>query len=52
MNIKGKVILFDKPPVITGSAGVCGKKEGEGPLAEDFDAIFDGPTLPPSASSC
>ena len=45
MNIKGKVILFDKPPVITGSAGVCGKKEGEGPLAEDFDAIFEDTSM-------
>lgn len=28
-------------PVITGYAGVAGKKEGEGPLAEDFDFIFE-----------
>ena len=45
MNIKGKTIFFDKPPVITGSAGVCGKKEGEGPLAQDFDAIFEDTTM-------
>lgn len=45
MNIKGKTVLFDKPPVITGFAGVCGKKEGEGPLAEDFDAIFEDTTM-------
>lgn len=45
MNIKGKTIVFDKPPVIAGSAGVCGKKEGEGPLAEDFDMIFEDTTM-------
>ncbi len=45
MNIKGKTIFFENPPVITGSAGVCGKKEGEGPLAQDFDAIFEDTTM-------
>lgn len=45
MNIKGKTILFDNPPVIVGSAGVCGKKEGEGPLANDFDAVFEDTTM-------
>lgn len=38
-------MFFDKPPVIIGSAGVVGKKEGEGPLAEDFDAIFEDTTM-------
>ena len=33
MIFKGKTVLFDNPPVITASAGVGGKKEGEGPLA-------------------
>lgn len=45
MHIKGKTIFFDNPPVIVGSAGVCGKKEGEGPLAKDFDAIFEDTTM-------
>lgn len=45
MHIKGKTIFFEKPPVITGSAGVVGKKEGEGPLARDFDAIFEDTTM-------
>ena len=45
MRIKGKTIFFDSPPVITGHAGVAGKKEGEGPLAEDFDAIFEDTTM-------
>lgn len=31
-------------PVITASAGVAGKKEGEGPLGKDFDYIFDDTT--------
>lgn len=45
MHIKGKTIFFDNPPVITGSAGVAGKKEGEGPLAGDFDEIFEDTTM-------
>lgn len=45
MHKKGKTMFFDKPPVIIGSAGVVGKKEGEGPLAEDFDAIFEDTTM-------
>jgi len=45
MHKKGKTIFFDKPPVITGHAGVAGKKEGEGPLAEDFDAIFEDTSM-------
>lgn len=45
MNIKGKTIFFDKPPVIAGSAGVVGKKEGEGPLVNDFDAVFEDTTM-------
>ena len=45
MHKIGKTILFDEPPVIIGNAGVVGKKEGEGPLAKDFDAIFEDTTL-------
>ncbi|MDE5984184.1 MAG: stage V sporulation protein AD [Eubacterium sp.] len=45
MHIKGKTIFFDTPPVIAGHAGVAGKKEGEGPLAQDFDAIFEDTTM-------
>lgn len=45
MHIKGKTIFFDKPPVIVGSAGVAGKKEGEGPLANAFDAVFEDTTM-------
>ncbi len=45
MNIKGKTVFFENPPIVIGSAGVCGKKEGEGPLAGDFDAIFEDTTM-------
>lgn len=45
MNKQGKTYVFENPPVITGSAGVVGKKEGEGPLRDDFDAIFDDTTM-------
>lgn len=45
MFIKGKTVFFDKYPIIVGSAGVAGKKEGEGPLAQDFDAIFDDTSM-------
>lgn len=40
-----KTYFFDNPPIITGSAGVVGKKEGEGPLRDDFDAIFEDTTM-------
>lgn len=45
MQKKNKTYLFDNPPMIIGSAGVVGKKEGEGPLREDFDAIFDDTSM-------
>ncbi len=45
MKKQGKTVIFDNPLIITGSAGVVGKKEGEGPLAKDFDAIFDDTTM-------
>ena len=45
MYFKGKTVLFNSPPVITGSAGVVGKKEGEGPLRNEFDAIFEDTTM-------
>lgn len=41
----GKTIIFDNPPKIIGHAGVAGKKEGEGPLANDFDMIFEDTTM-------
>lgn len=38
---KGDVILFKEPPVITHWAAVGGKKESEGPLAKEFDLLFE-----------
>lgn len=32
----GKTVVFDKPPIIVGHAGVAGKKEGEGPHCKRF----------------
>ena len=45
MHKIGKTMYFDTPVVITGYAGVVGKKEGEGPLAKDFDAIFEDTSM-------
>lgn len=45
MHKKGKTVSFADPPVITGHAGVAGKKEGEGPLGGDFDAVFADTTM-------
>ena len=45
MRIVNKTVLFDESPVITGHAGVAGRKEGEGPLADDFDAVFEDTTM-------
>ena len=45
MFFKGKTVFFDTQPIVTGSAGVVGKKEGEGPLRNDFDMIFEDTTM-------
>ncbi len=43
---KGKQSLeFENPPSILSAASVVGKKEGEGPLRDYFDVIFEDPTL-------
>ena len=34
-------LLFAEAPFIIGSASVVGTKEGEGPLAQEFDCIGD-----------
>lgn len=36
-------IEFDNKPLISASASVVGKKEGEGPLGEYFDRVIDDP---------
>ena len=45
MRKKGKTYFFEKPPLIIASAGVAGKKEGEGPLKNYFDAVFEDTTM-------
>ncbi len=39
------VIKFKNPPTITAAASVVGKEEGKGPLAHEFDEIFEDATL-------
>ena len=40
MSIRcGDTLLFQTPPVIAAGAAVGGKKEGEGPLAAEFDEL-------------
>ena len=38
-------LLMDHMPTIQGYAAVCGKKEGEGPLGNEFDSIHDDTTM-------
>lgn len=38
-------VEFEKPPCILSAASVVGQKEGEGPLKNYFDIIFEDPTL-------
>lgn len=42
---KGRTVILEKKPRIVASAACVGKKEGEGPLREDFDEIFEDTTL-------
>ena len=44
-RIGGNTIGFANRPVILGYAAVGGKKEGEGPLGQYFDAIFEDTRL-------
>ena len=41
----GDTLLFAKAPVIGAFAAVGGKKEGEGPLAAGFDALYEDNTM-------
>lgn len=40
-----KTVELEKKPKIIGNAAVVGKKEGEGPLAKEFDKIFEDETM-------
>lgn len=41
MRMGKRTVLFENPPVIAYTAAIVGKKEGEGPLAQDFDVILE-----------
>ncbi len=38
-------VKFENSPRIISSAGVCGKKEAQGPLKNEFDKIFEDTTM-------
>ena len=38
---RGDTLIFPKPPVIAAWAAAGGKKESEGPLADQFDLLFE-----------
>ena len=40
VRVGDSVIALERPPVIIGHAAVGGRRESEGPLAADFDAVF------------
>ncbi len=42
---QGKTIILEKKPTIIANAAVVGKKEGEGPLGEAFDEVFEDTTM-------
>ena len=41
----GKTVILESKPHIIGNAAVVGKKEGEGPLGNAFDEIFEDTTM-------
>lgn len=41
MKVAGQTWEFENKPVILGASSIVGPEEGEGPLAEDFDYIYD-----------
>lgn len=41
MRAGRSTVIFEKPPAIVTSSSTVGKKEGEGPLKEDFDYILE-----------
>ena len=45
MKKQGNTYCFDDPPRVLSYASVVGKKEGEGPLARDFDYISNDNTF-------
>lgn len=41
MKVTGQTWKFENRPVILGASAIVGPEEGEGPLAQDFDYIYD-----------
>lgn len=41
MRLGKSTIKFDNPPSILSTSSTVGKKEGQGPLSDDFDVILD-----------
>ncbi|WP_054956023.1 stage V sporulation protein AD [Paenibacillus dakarensis] len=41
MKVTGQTWKYESKPVILGASSIVGPEEGEGPLAEDFDYIYD-----------
>lgn len=41
----GKTVILDSKPRIIGNAAIVGKKEGEGPLGQEFDEIYEDTTM-------
>ncbi|UNK19996.1 stage V sporulation protein AD [Paenibacillus sp. N3/727] len=41
MKVTGQTWKFENKPVILGASSIVGPDEGEGPLAQDFDYIYD-----------
>lgn len=44
-RIGKNTVRFEKEPSIIGYAAVCGKKESEGPLGDEFDKVFKDTSL-------
>ncbi|GAE04130.1 stage V sporulation protein AD [Paenibacillus sp. JCM 10914] len=41
MKVIGQTWQFENKPVIISTGTIVGPEEGEGPLAEDFDYVYD-----------
>lgn len=41
MKVIGQTWQFENKPVIIGTGTIVGPEEGEGPLANDFDYVYD-----------
>ncbi len=48
-RIGKSTVLMENIPTITSYASMCGKKEAEGPLGDQFDKIFEDTTLEESS---